>query len=191
MLSLNEFTQRREVLRSSNMAYSLDILAENENIPFSEIDFAAEESPELEVELSQVEEPSFGRFVYDKGLDEVQATLDFDIVLEQDCQRVLEDAIVDENVDVYSLDMSGVVFRLMEKLEPALDDFTDLNLAAMDSTASMGMFTFSYVFGMDECLGDLREELDKISQFLWLQEDESRALAFEAFREEFPEIELR
>lgn len=85
------------------MAYSLDILVENENIPFSEIDFAAEESPELEVELSQVEEPSFGRFVYDKDLDEVQATLDFDIVLEQDCQRVLEDAIVDENVDVYSL----------------------------------------------------------------------------------------
>lgn len=173
------------------MAYSLDILAENENIPFSEIDFAAEESPELEVELSQIEEPSFGRFVYDKDLDEVQATLDFDIVLEQDCQRVLEDAIVDENVDVYSLDMSGVVFRLMEKLEPALDDFTDLNLAATDSTASMGMFTFSHVFGMDECLGDLREELDRISQFLWLQEDESRSLAFEAFREEFPEIELR
>lgn len=119
------------------------------------------------------------------------AGLDFDIVLEQDCQRVLEDAIVDENVDVYSLDMSGVVFRLMEKLEPALDDFTDLTLAATDSTASMGMFTFSHVFGMDECLGDLREEFDRISQFLWLQEDESRSLAFEAFREEFPEIELR
>ena len=44
---------------------------------------------------------------------------------------------------------------------------------------------------MDECLGDLREEFDRISQFLWLQEDESRSLAFEAFREEFPEIELR
>lgn len=173
------------------MAYSVDILSENENIPFSEIDFSAESNPELEVELSQIDEPSFGRFVYDKDLDEVQATLDFDIVLEQDCQRVLEDAIVDDSVDVYSLDMSGVVFRLMEKLEPALDDFTDLNLAATDSTASMGMFTFSHVFGMDECLGDLREELDRISQFLWLQEDESRVLAFEAFREEFPEIELR
>lgn len=160
------------------MAYSVDILSENENIPFSEINFSAESNPELEIELSQIDEPSFGRFVYDKGLDEVQATLDFDIVLEQDCQRVLEDVIVDDSVDVYSLDMSGVVFRLMEKLEPALDDFTELRLAATDSTESMGMFTFTCAFDMDECLGDLRE-------------DESRALAFEAFREEFPEIELR
>lgn len=173
------------------MAYSLDILEENENIPFSEIDFAAEESPELEIELSQTEEPAFGRFVYDKDLDEVQATLDFDIVLELDCYRVLEDAVVDENVDVSSLDMGGVVFRLVEKLESALGDFTDLNLAATDSTESMGMFTFTCAFDMDECLGDLREEFNRISQFLWLQEDESRALAFEAFREEFPEIELR
>lgn len=173
------------------MAYSLDILAENENIPFSEIDFAAEESPELEVELSQTEEPAFGWFVYDKDLDEVHATLDFDIVLELDCYRVLEDAVVDENVDVSSLDMGGVVFRLVEKLESALGDFTDLNLAATDSTESMGMFTFTCAFDMDECLGDLREEFNRISQFLRLQEDESRALAFEAFREEFPEIELR
>lgn len=172
------------------MAYSVDILAENENVPFSEIDFSAESNPELEVELSQIDEPSFGRFFYDDELEEVTANLDFDILLEQNCQLVFE-KIVDDSVDVYSLDLSNVIFQLCDKLKTALWDFTDLNLEAVDSTDVMGMFTFSYVFGMDECLGDLREELDKISQFLWLQEDESRALAFEAFREEFPEIELR
>lgn len=171
------------------MAYSVDILSENENIPFSEIDFSAESNPELEIELSQSEEPSFGRFFYDDELEEVTANLDFDIVLEQNCQLVFE-KIVDDSVDVYSLDLSDVVFRLCEKLENALGDFTDLTLSAVDSTDVMGMFSFTHVFAMDECLGDLRKEFDRISQFLWLQEDESRGLAIETFMEEFPDIRL-
>lgn len=171
------------------MARPISDLAKNDQIPFSEIDFS--EDPDQETELYSTEEPHYGRFMYDKDDNTVQAFLEFDTSLAEDCKRVIKNELADDNVDLEEIDWGEVVFEVTKAIEDLVDNATEMNLAVpADCDDRVANFCLFEVFSMDEKLSGKREDFNKINEIIWLQSDESRQLAIDVFHEQNPDIEL-
>lgn len=165
-------------------------LANNDKIPFSEIDFS--EWPDLETELHSVEEPHHARFIYDKDDNTVQAYFGFSTDLAENCKEVIKNELADDNVDLEEVDWGEIVSELTKSLKDPVDNATGMYFVmSVDYEDRFATFDLGEVFDMDEKLSDRREDFNKINEIIWLQTDESRQLAIDTFHELNPEIPLR
>ena len=165
-------------------------LSKNDQIAFSELDFS--EDPDQEFELYSVEEPHYGRFVYDEDDNTVQAYFDFSTVLAESCKEVIKNELADDNVDLEEVDWGEIVFELTKSLEDLVANATGMYLAApADCDDRVASFTLLEAFSMDEKLSSKREDFNKINEIIWLQSEESQRLAIYVFHEQNPDIPLR